>query len=327
MTTTGEPAARELNDLVARRKAAQAAKARQAAAPTEPLIEETPAPLVPDEDPVIAAAHRAATTAAATMAATAAAGGTLARSRRDLSREIDRADVIMPRLKISQAMSAVNTAYATSKGASGVGQGNWYISTTQKNLGDTIYIVPVDMQKSRSMFVTGKGLMCRSFDLLQGEGDPGILCEGTDEEQDTLPSNARGCPLRLWERNPETGTNVPPKCGINYNYPVLILDPDDMENGPTTPAILTFRSTASGAAKLLNSIVTEGVLTDPVWHEVILKLSLQAKNNSKGTFFVPVVEYHNDTTPGSPVALRAEALAASQTKSTIRAALERDDTD
>jgi hypothetical protein len=231
-------------------------------------------------------------------------------------------DVAIPKLKLSQAMSKVNTDDA-------VRQGNWYISTTSQNLGPEIYIVPVDMQMSYSKFDSGIGVVCRSFDLIHGEGDPGILCEGTEaeiENPDLTPKD-RGCPHRLWTKDEATGKNVPPPCGKNYNYPVLILDPDNRQDGKPILAILTLRSTAAQTAKLINSIVTEGVLTDPVWHETVLKLGVEKKTNTRGTFFVPTVDYVEET--GGRTEKRAAAYAESfhRDSAIFRRSMENDNTE
>jgi hypothetical protein len=317
-----EEQTRQLSDLANRRRAASEARKRQTAAPPptieEPVIEENPAPVETDPTP---------NGSGMTRAERAEKRKAMALPRRDLSRELDQRDMVMPKLKISQAMSAVNTAHATSGGSTGVQQGNWYVSTSGKNLGKTVYIVPIDMRKSRSLFVTGHGVMCRSFDMVQGEGDPGGLCEGTEEQMYERTEKDRGCPLRLWQRDEETGRNIPPKCGVSYNYPVLILDPEDMQGGRTQPALLSLRSTAAATAKQINTIVTEGNLADPVWHEVILKLTVEPKSNTRGTFFVPTVEYVDATEEGSPTDQQAQKMAKSITQSVMRASIERDDTE
>lgn len=233
----------------------------------------------------------------------------------DLTREVDQSDLIMPKLKICQAMSKVSR--------SGIPQGHYYHSTLNDDLGTTIKIIPVDMRKSRSLFKQGVGIVCRSFDLLQGEGDPGLLCEGTPEERRTLPASARGCPLRRWgERNPETGKSAPPPCGLNYNYPVLILDPDDPENGPTKRAIISFRGTGSQVAKAINSMVTE---QDLVWNESVIELSTEETTNWKGTFFVPRAKFVGIAS--GMAATRAQRFAETVNATSVRASVEADEDD
>src|SRR5215471_14053715 len=270
----------ELNSLVKRRRAAAAARKAAAAAPVEVKPEKDLTPSA--EDTLITERRKkqaASRDAEATEIATARTKIALSVRpvARDLSRQLSAADVVMPKLKISQAMSKVNSDDV-------VRQGNWYVSTTSENLGPEIYVALLDLQMSYSKFETGIGVVCRSFDLLHGEGDPGILCEGTQEEIDDLPANERGCPFRLWGRDEATGLGIPPKCGKNYNYPVMILDPADRDNGEVTLALWSLRSTASATAKLINSIVTAGVLFDPVWYEKVLKLTMEKRTNTRGTF-------------------------------------------
>jgi hypothetical protein len=306
---------RGTSELVNRRRAAAAARAQ--AAEGRALIDENPDPVeVPDEPVDVTASASAATVRAESKRSTPLP---LARRGEDLSRKIDRSDVVMPQLKLSQAMSKVNQDDA-------VRQGNWYISTSGRNLGPEVYIVPLDMQKARSKFVQGKGVVCRSYDMLRGIGDPGILCEGTLEERDEKPENERGCPDRLWTEDPTTGKRRPPKCGISANYPVLVLDPDDPHNGKATPALLPLRSTAYKMAKKINTIVTEDAGIDsPIWHEVIIKLGVEKQSNTMGTFFVPTVSYFDETS--GPLAAKAEDYARSLNPNAVQTSLDRDDTE
>jgi hypothetical protein len=315
----------ELNPLLARRRAAAEARKAAAAAPveTKPVVD-----LEPNADEALieerrkAQALQDATVTATSMTESATKNSrAVARPMRDLSREMSTNDVVMPKLKLSQAMSKVNTDDT-------VRQGNWYVSTTSQNLGQEVYVVPVDMRMSYSKFEQGVGVVCRSFDLLHGEGDPGILCEGTQDEIDAgVPANERGCPFRLWTKDEATGKSVPPKCGKNYNYPVLILDPNDLENGRPQPALLSLRSTAAQTAKLINSIVTGGILTDPVWHETILKIGVDRKTNTRGTFFVPTVEYAGETGGSVEKAAAAYAERMQRDATIYRRSMENDDTE
>lgn len=245
--------------------------------------------------------------------------GALALPMEDLTRKIDAGDLIMPKLRLSQAMSKANTLFATSKGTAGVGMGSWYVSSSGQNLGDTVYFIPVDMRKSRAMFVQGQGLMCRSFDLLQGEGDPGIACEGTYEERLTVPEAHRGCPLRLWN------DKTPPKCGVTYNYPGYVIE--DIENPASTKmiqVILQLRSASTVHAKTINTFVmNEG---GGVWQDVILELGVEAKSNMKGTFYVPVVDFFDNTSAPefARIKRRADAMARQMGSQGLRASIEDD---
>lgn len=292
------------DDLTARRRAALDKKNR-----TVPTIDQ----LIEQDDPIQPKAVPVGGVVASTSDGAPGRGIELPQAPGvDLTREVDQSDLIMPKLKICQAMSKVSR--------SGIPQGNYYHSTLNEDLGTTIRIIPVDMRKSRSLFKTGVGVVCRSFDLLQGEGDPGILCEGTPEERRTLPAKARGCPLRLWgERDPVTGKSPPPPCGLNYNYPVLILDPDDPENGLTKRAIISFRGTGSQIAKAINSMVTE---QDLFWNEAVIELSTEERTNWKGTFFVPTAKFTGIAS--GMTAEKAKRFSTTINPAMVRASVEAD---
>lgn len=217
-----------------------------------------------------------------------ARGGAIALPQVDLSRQLDASDFILPKLQLVQAMSKTNTLAAATRGTQGVPMGNWYHSSSNRNLGDVVYFVPVDMRKARSYFKTGEGLLCRSFDMLHGEGDPGIECEGTFEERHTLPEAQRGCPLRLF---PPKGTPGGPPCGESYNYMGLILtDPEDPK-AEVLQAQLTMRSTHIKPGKSINMMmVNEG---EGVWHNCIIELGIESITNTRGAFFVPVPKFYD----------------------------------
>ena len=251
-----------------------------------------------------------------------ATGSTIALPQEDLTRKIDVGDLVIPKLRLSQAMSKTNTVFTTSKGSQGVQQGNWYHTATGENLGETVFFIPVDMRKSRAMFVQGQGLMCRSFDLLNGEGDPGGPCEGTYEERLTIPEAQRGCPLRLW------ADNLPPKCGVTYNYPGLIIRESEIENpaeAKPLQAILQLRSSATNVAKQINTMMgNEG---GGIWSNMILELGVEVKTNPRGTFYNPTVDFY-DTTDAEGferIARRAASMARTMGNQNLRSSLEDDD--
>lgn len=217
--------------------------------------------------------------------ATNARGGAIALPMEDLTRQIGVEDQIIPKLRLSQAMSKANTLYATSRGKEGVSMGNWYNSADGKSLGDTVYFVPVDMRKSRAYFVPGTGLMCRSFDLVQGVGNPGIMCEGTPEERLTVPSEHRGCELRLWN------DRTPPPCGLTYNFPGFVIpEIDDPKNTKPINVILQMRSTSTRAAReMITRVMNDG---ERIWSNCIFELGVESQSNAKGTFFVPTVDLY-----------------------------------
>lgn len=239
-------------------------------------------------------------------------GGALAVRGPDLTRQITQQDTVIPRLKICQAMSKVNTDKQVS-------MGEWYRSPQNKSLGETILVAIADMFKSRSYFEQGQGVLCRSFDLIKGEGDPGIACEGSQEEMDdpTISADERGCPLRLWTE--EGDRRIPPPCGIAYNYPLLILDPEDPSEGPTKTAMLSLRSTATKIAKQINTIILDN---EGDWSTVVLELGVTSTSNTKGTFYVPTVEFHS---MNAGLSLRkARKFATQMNANAVRSTLEAD---
>lgn len=250
-------------------------------------------------------------------------GGPLSLPDEDLTRQIGLGDLVVPKVRISQAMSKTNMLYAQTKGREGIGMGSWYHTTTNRNLGEVIYFVPVDMRKSRARFVQGQGLVCRSFDMLQGEGDPGIPCEGTLQERQTLPEDERGCAFRLWNRTDQG--NQPPPCGMTYNYPgLVIIDIDAPDQTEVLQAMLQLRSTATNAAKIINT----GVLSyaDSIWHNAIFEIRIESKTNTKGTFFFPVAEYYDSTEAPefAKIHRRASAFARQMGGANLRSSIEAD---
>jgi hypothetical protein len=237
--------------------------------------------------------------------------GPLALPLMDKSRELNQNDMVWPRLHISQAMSKVNTEDI-------VRQGNFYRSPSNTNLGTSILVIPCDMRKSRSYWESGQGVLCRSYDMVQGEGDPGILCEGTPEEiAEGIPAHERGCPLRLWGERDANGRSTKPDCGENYNYPMLILDPDDPADGKSTQAIYSFRGKAIKVARQLNTIIMEN---GGVWTDTILEMSVQKESNALGTYYVPAVEYHAEAAGNSHT--RARNIARNLTGAVVRRSVE-----
>ena len=263
--------------LAERRKAAAAkARATKAAAPQE----------MPNTTPTIDVDPENISTASRNIASQAIASESDAQGRSvalpmvDYTRQIDQSDLIMPRLMLSQAMSKVNTDDI-------VRQGNWYHTGANENLGKEVLIVPMDQRKSRSRMDKDSGqVVCRSTDMVQGVGDPGILCEGTEEERYSLPAEQRGCEFRHWKR--VEGRNIPPECPIAYNFPVLIVSDRDPEVATFRRAILTLRGTGSPAGQAIISAAYDQELP---YHQLLFKLGVAAKTNARGqTFFTPSVE-------------------------------------
>jgi hypothetical protein len=285
---------------------------------------ETPAPASRAQSANLSARRAASSESSGPGSPTAGRSLAMATGLPDLSRQITSTDLIMPKVKISQGLSKTNMVFAQSRGKEGVGMGSWYHTTTNRNLGETLYFIPVDMRKSRSLFEQGKGLVCRSFDLVHGEGDPGILCEGTLEELNTVPSGERGCSYRLWTQGAD-GRRVPPPCQETYNFPgLIVIDPENPEETELLTAMLQLRSTGTGAAKAINTNVQS--YGGGVWHSVVVEIAIESQHNTRGPFFVPVVEYYASTDdPGwEKVAARAARFGRQMGRSDLRASIETD---
>lgn len=232
------------------------------------------------------------------------------------ARAIDERDVIMPRLALSHGQSKVVTSGILPAGI-------WYHSTSNANLGDSIYVIVTDMRKTMSYYVNGEGLKCRSFDLIKGEGDPGVMCFGTQEEIDEgIPESQRGCALRLWGERDSAGRSERPDCQMSYNFPLLIMDPEDPYNGTARQALLTLRGTATTAGKQIISTVTE---SGNMWHELVFQLSVGQKTGPRGTYYVPLVEFAGEAEgkAGKLAAVLASRVAGND----LRSSMERSDVD
>lgn len=318
------------NQRASRRTAASAAR-KGAAAPEQqavvPEVEEidTAADEAFGMDEVAAPASAASAQLSPAVKSASSRTVALPMEQEDLARKIDASDLIMPKLKLIQGLSAVNKEFARTRGASGVPEGNWYHTNSATNLGETVYFVPVDMRKSRGYFVQGQGLMCRSFDMLNGEGTPGISCEGSFEERHEVPADQRGCALRLWKKDESSGVNRPPECGMSYNFPgLIIVDIDEPAKSKILQAMLTLRSTGTAAAKAINTAVMEH--GEGVWHNVVIELSSTEKNNSRGTFFTATADFFDSTEAPDFARVRrqAESFARSMNPARIRATIEAD---
>ena len=297
------------SDLARRRAAAKAARASKAPDVAEAIIEDSE----PTIEPI-----RSVTPAPPPINGSRSVA--LPVQNVDRARQLTERDIVMPKLKIAQGLSKAVQAQQ-------VKLGHWYHTTRNEDLGTEVLFVPVDMRKSRSYFVNGQGVLCRSFDMVQGEGTPGILCEGEEDEY-YLPEKERGCPLRLWTKDEATGKSKKPPCGISYNFAGLVLL-DGTPEGRISRALLTFRGTASKTAKDINTLVSD-LSADPLnpdWSQSILRLKLESRTNTYGTFGVPLFDYEGPTSDHPRLVEYAEAFKASVNPNTYRATLEADSDD
>ena len=182
---------------------------------------------------------------------------------------LDAGDLILPRVKVVQAMSQE----AADKKAA---PGDFYNTLTGENLGPEINFIPIITFKQRVLLVRqerrkaieealgaelseGDGLKCRSYDMASGIGEPGIAC-GT-------------CPLSAWGEG-----NTPPLCTETYNVAALSEDGDLI--------ILSFSKSGAKTGKRLFSMLR--LATGAPWRRVYQAKTTQQRNEL-GNFFVPDV--------------------------------------
>lgn len=167
--------------------------------------------------------------------------------------ELDASDVLLPWIKVGQAMSQ-----ACQRDEDPVKQGNFYITLGDVDLGSSIRIVPLGVQKTRAYFEREGGLLCRSNDFVVGIGDPGGECVK--------------CPLQEW--NPG-GVKGAPKCRVGYVYPVVVF-PEGQE---PSVAMLRLTGTSTGAAKVINGKKS----TSPApWWTQQHQLTTKKETNQRG---------------------------------------------
>jgi hypothetical protein len=188
-------------------------------------------------------------------------------------------DIQMPRLKLLQALSQPVIDQDAPAG-------NFWNSLTSEDYGVAVKVIPVVGFKNRVYLEPGKGLLCRSIDMLHGIGTPGIECEK--------------CSLKDW---PEDRGSGGPKCRESRNWVALIIGAagnTPRKKGDGTPPqiialdgpqfiVLQFLSMASAAAKKLNGLYLNAKITNPQaqWFDFAYTLNSGATKNEKGSFFVP----------------------------------------
>ncbi len=189
---------------------------------------------------------------------------------------LDAGDLIMPRIKIVQAMSGE----AQNEDAR---VGDLYNTLTGENFGPELNFIPLLPFKQR-IFISrperralieaqlgrdlseGDGLKCRSFDMYTGQGDPGGPCND--------------CPLSKWR------ANEPPTCSETYNVAAMT------ELGDLI--ILSFSKSSAKTGKRLFSMLR--LQHEKPWARVFT-VTTRRESNAKGTFAVPDVKKTADRTP------------------------------
>lgn len=215
---------------------------------------------------------------------------------RDLSEDFDSKDVQLPAIRIAQFMSKVVTGGL-------VQPGHFYLNVGNEDLGESIDVIPLKAFKHRVYFKRpeagqqgGNQLSCRSTDMVQGVGEPGIACAA--------------CPLKDW---PQGGP--PPVCTEAINFPVIVL-PKEGEDDELVMGIMTFQRTSTKAARnWLGLAFQRGAKARPdAWAEHYYTVSLTRQTNNLGAFFVPIVSYRGrvlEATHGSATVEYAQEMCRS----------------
>lgn len=179
--------------------------------------------------------------------------------------QMDRSDVILPRLSICQSMSPQrkrsNPGYID-----GLADGDIFNSVSSKIYGETVDIVPLQMSKSRIFFVPieeGGGIKCQSPNAVDG----GRLAPKCDT-----------CPHSKFDEE----SRERPDCDLFYNYPVLVL-PD------REPAIFSLKGSGVKVAKKWNARMQ--LLGDLPMFAGVYKVKVVEETANSNTFFSPVITF------------------------------------
>lgn len=193
---------------------------------------------------------------------------------------IDAGDVALPRVVLTQGLST-----AVSAGDAPVGV--FYNNLTDKVVGKAFDFVPIVAFRNRVRLVLGAGLVCRSLDMVQGQGNPGIACDD--------------CALKDW---PNDDTGKGPACGVSHNWFGLIVGAPHWEGSGKKQetltvepleepqiAIVQWRSMATKTAKKWRGLHLNASLTKPnsQWWDRVYRVGCKQETNDKGTYYVPTI--------------------------------------
>lgn len=198
---------------------------------------------------------------------------------------LDAGDLILPRIKVVQQMSQ-ETADKKAE------PGDFYNTLTGERYGPELTFIPILPFKQRVLLVRnekrpkieealgtdlsdGDGLKCRSYDMVTGVGEPGILCAE--------------CPLSMWNGN------IPPLCTETYNVAALSGDGDLI--------ILSMSKSGAKTGKRLFSMLR--LANGAPWKKVY-KASTTLQRNELGNFYVPDVAVQGGEIPAPELMRIAE---------------------
>lgn len=205
--------------------------------------------------------------------------------------ELEPGSLVPPRVKIIQQMSAEAT-----RDEEPAKLGDLYNTLTGENFGTKLEFIPLVPFQQRILLVRderreginlalgnsgfallseGTGLKCRSFDMYQGQGEPGLACNE--------------CPLRAWEGN------NPPLCTETYNVASMTMLGELI--------ILSFQKSSAKVGKRVFSMIR--MRPQAPWTRVY-EIRTSKVSNDKGTFAVPDVVVSQSQVPDE---LMSQAIA------------------
>ena len=173
---------------------------------------------------------------------------------------IDREMLIIPRIKLVQALSTEVSEYEIPAGS--------LINSLTKDVyakkEQELLIVPLMVNRSRILFPPigeATGFLCRSFDGFIGQGEPGGECIS--------------CPKNKWSTKGE-----PPDCTEYLNVAVMPIVNDEVE---PMPLILSFGRTSFGTGRQFINLMYNR--RESPWN-FSYALWTKFEKNDKGNFFV-----------------------------------------
>lgn len=171
----------------------------------------------------------------------------------------DRNEIVMPRLRIAQGLTA-----EVQDGSAHPGQ----ILLSGFEPLDSAILVPLRFARLRELRGEGEErntVLCTSSDAVVGVGDPGGVCAD--------------CPMNEWSEKTSRGktSRVPPKCTFIFSYMVYVHEHNQM-------AVIEFRRTSERIGRLLNTMVAQRGLAN-----FAFKLGSEVKREGQRTYAVPTI--------------------------------------
>lgn len=165
--------------------------------------------------------------------------------------------------------------------------------------GASAVIIPISYTKSRLYFAPrdeGGGLLCRSYNAVVGQGDPGGDCEK--------------CPLRLWTEDPKKG-QVPPKCTMFTNFFSIVRG-----HKSSLPLVVSFGKTSAGTGRQLYNMILAKTQQNIHPASCAFKLSTTTETKNDNTYGVYRIAPEGTST--DPEFLQALKFAELMEQATVK---------